>query len=90
MRWPAGPLQEAGPGRRVIPAPTSWGPQGRAARDQPNLRDHTDDSGKTTMQVTETLSQGLKREFQVLLAANELEERLTSDIYPADYGWAVN
>ncbi|KQO71217.1 MULTISPECIES: trigger factor [unclassified Methylobacterium] len=32
------------------------------------------------MQVTETLSQGLKREFQVLLAANELEERLTSEL----------
>ncbi|GJE16843.1 Trigger factor [Methylobacterium marchantiae] len=44
------------------------------------LTDHTDDSGKTTMQVTETLSQGLKREFQVLLAANELEERLTTEL----------
>lgn len=32
------------------------------------------------MQVTETLSQGLKREFQVLLAANELEDRLTSEL----------
>lgn len=32
------------------------------------------------MQVTETLSQGLKREFQVLLAAKELEERLTTEL----------
>ncbi len=32
------------------------------------------------MQVTETLSQGLKREFQVVLPASELEERLTSEL----------
>jgi trigger factor len=32
------------------------------------------------MQVTETLSQGLKREFQVILPAAELEERLTSEL----------
>ena len=32
------------------------------------------------MQVTETLSQGLKREFQVLFAAQELEDRLTSEL----------
>jgi len=32
------------------------------------------------MQVTETLSEGLKREFQVLLAANELEDRLTTEL----------
>ncbi|HEX8417555.1 MAG TPA: trigger factor, partial [Methylobacterium sp.] len=32
------------------------------------------------MQVTETLSQGLKREFQVLFGAQELEERLTSEL----------
>ena len=32
------------------------------------------------MNVTETLSQGLKREFKVVLAANELEERLTSEL----------
>src|SRR5215210_3740373 len=32
------------------------------------------------MQVTETLSQGLKREFQVVLPAAELEERLTSEL----------
>jgi trigger factor len=32
------------------------------------------------MQVTETLSEGLKREFQVLLAANELEDRLTNEL----------
>ncbi len=32
------------------------------------------------MQVTETLSQGLKREFQVSLAAHELEERLNSEL----------
>src|SRR6478735_1326383 len=33
-----------------------------------------------TMQVTETLSQGLKREFKVVLPAAELEERLTSEL----------
>ena len=32
------------------------------------------------MQVTETLSEGLKREFQVVLAANELEGRLSSEL----------
>lgn len=32
------------------------------------------------MQVTETLSQGLKREFQVVLSASELEERLSSEL----------
>ncbi|GJD30277.1 Trigger factor [Methylobacterium adhaesivum] len=32
------------------------------------------------MQVTETLSEGLKREFQVSLAAQELEERLNSEL----------
>jgi trigger factor len=32
------------------------------------------------MQVTETLSQGLKREFQVVLPAAELEERLSSEL----------
>jgi trigger factor len=32
------------------------------------------------MQVTETLSQGLKREFRVVLPATELEERLTSEL----------
>lgn len=32
------------------------------------------------MQVTETLSQGLKREFKVVLVATELEERLTSEL----------
>src|SRR5919107_4518337 len=32
------------------------------------------------MQVTETLTQGLKREFQVVLPASELEERLTSEL----------
>jgi trigger factor len=33
-----------------------------------------------TMQVTETLSQGLKREFKVVLPATELEERLNSEL----------
>src|SRR5215212_9920380 len=32
------------------------------------------------MQVTETLSQGLRREFKVVLPATELEERLTSEL----------
>lgn len=32
------------------------------------------------MQVTETLSQGLKREFQVVVPATELEERLTNEL----------
>jgi trigger factor len=32
------------------------------------------------MQVTETLSQGLKREFQVVLPVSELEQRLTSEL----------
>jgi trigger factor len=32
------------------------------------------------MQVTETLSQGLKREFKVVLPASELEQRLTSEL----------
>ena len=32
------------------------------------------------MQVTETLSQGLKREFRVVLPVAELEERLTSEL----------
>ncbi|HEX2725159.1 MAG TPA: trigger factor family protein, partial [Beijerinckiaceae bacterium] len=32
------------------------------------------------MQVTETLSQGLKREFKVVLPATELEERLSSEL----------
>ena len=32
------------------------------------------------MQVTETLSQGLRREFEVVLPAGELEERLTSEL----------
>ncbi|WP_132250496.1 trigger factor [Methylobacterium segetis] len=32
------------------------------------------------MQVTETHSEGLKREFQVLLAAQELEDRLTNEL----------
>ncbi|MFL5139946.1 MAG: trigger factor, partial [Microvirga sp.] len=32
------------------------------------------------MQVTEPRSQGLKREFQVVLPAAELEERLTSEL----------
>ena len=30
------------------------------------------------MQVTETTSEGLKREFQVLLPATELEDRLNT------------
>ncbi|MBB4040985.1 trigger factor [Microvirga flocculans] len=34
----------------------------------------------STMQVTETLSQGLKREFKVVLPATELEERLNSEL----------
>jgi trigger factor len=33
-----------------------------------------------TMQVTETLSEGLKREFKVVLPATELEQRLTSEL----------
>src|ERR671916_2978465 len=33
-----------------------------------------------TMQVTETLSQGLRREFKVVLPATELEQRLTSEL----------
>src|SRR5918998_1757939 len=33
-----------------------------------------------TMQVTETLSQGLKREFKVVLPATELEQRLNSEL----------
>src|SRR5918998_925288 len=33
-----------------------------------------------TMQVTETLSQGLKREFKVVLPATELEERLNGEL----------
>ena len=37
------------------------------------------DPSSTTMQVTEINAQGLKREFQVLLAAQELEERLTNE-----------
>src|SRR5215211_3456181 len=32
------------------------------------------------MQVTETLSQGLRREFKVVLPATELEQRLTSEL----------
>src|SRR5215213_10222907 len=32
------------------------------------------------MQVTETLTQGLKREFQVVLPASELEQRLSSEL----------
>ncbi|HEU4518142.1 MAG TPA: trigger factor [Microvirga sp.] len=32
------------------------------------------------MQVTETLSEGLKREFKVVLPATELEQRLTSEL----------
>lgn len=32
------------------------------------------------MQVTETLSQGLKREFKVVLPANELEQRLSGEL----------
>src|SRR5215217_5648275 len=32
------------------------------------------------MQVTETLSQGLKREFKVVLPATELEQRLSSEL----------
>jgi trigger factor len=32
------------------------------------------------MQVTETLSQGLKREFEIRLPATELEERLTTEL----------
>lgn len=32
------------------------------------------------MQVTETTSEGLKREFQVLLPANELEDRLNTEL----------
>jgi trigger factor len=32
------------------------------------------------MQVTETLSQGLKREFKVVVPATDLEERLTSEL----------
>ena len=32
------------------------------------------------MQVTETLSQGLKREFKVVLPATELEQRLNSEL----------
>src|SRR4028118_672767 len=32
------------------------------------------------MQVTETLSQGLRREFQVVLPAIELEQRLTGEL----------
>src|ERR671910_2642492 len=34
----------------------------------------------STMQVTETLSQGLKREFKVVLPATELEQRLNSEL----------
>jgi trigger factor len=33
-----------------------------------------------TMQVTETLSQGLKREFKVVLPKTELEQRLTTEL----------
>jgi len=32
------------------------------------------------MQVTETLSEGLKRAFRVVLPATELEERLTTEL----------
>ena len=32
------------------------------------------------MQVTQTLSEGLKREFQVVLPAKDLEERLTTEL----------
>ncbi len=32
------------------------------------------------MQVTQTLSEGLKREFQVVLPAKDLEERLTAEL----------
>jgi trigger factor len=35
---------------------------------------------KNTMQVTETLSQGLKREFKVVLPATELEQRLNNEL----------
>jgi trigger factor len=35
---------------------------------------------KTMMQLTETLSQGLKREFQVVLAASELKTRLDAGL----------
>jgi trigger factor len=34
----------------------------------------------STMQVTETLSQGLKREFKVVLPATELEKRLNDEL----------
>ncbi|MBE9011478.1 trigger factor, partial [Pseudanabaenaceae cyanobacterium LEGE 13415] len=32
------------------------------------------------MQVTETLAQGLKREYRVVLPVTELEERLSSEL----------
>jgi trigger factor len=35
---------------------------------------------KIIMQVTETLSQGLKREFKVVLPATELEQRLNDEL----------
>jgi trigger factor len=40
----------------------------------------SNENGLTTMQVTETLSQGLKREFRVVLPASELEERLSGEL----------
>jgi trigger factor len=49
--------------------------QGRKAWALPKTR-----KGSSTMQVTETLTQGLKREFQVVLPASELEERLSSEL----------
>ena len=42
------------------------------------------------MQVTETLSQGLKREFKVVLPATELEERLTSELATSRTRCSIN
>src|SRR5690349_20434846 len=41
---------------------------------------HSRSKARHAMQVTETLSEGLKREFTVVLPAKDLEERLTNEL----------
>jgi trigger factor len=57
-----------------------FGGEGRDPADEREPSKFQASESDPTMQVTETLSEGLKREFKVVLPATELEQRLTSEL----------
>lgn len=75
---PVAPRFRGGP----FPRPTHGEAGVEAGAERPGASMRTLEEVRTdsTMQVTETLSEGLKREFRVVLPATELEERLTSEL----------